>query len=178
MMKPFDAPIPGESLTGSSKKYPWERPPEMNDPEEVTQFYLDKFSSNAETLDSTMTLFEHGVTIKDFVEGVMRLGVSKGYHSIDVGLLAGPVLHEFLKSSADYLGVDYDEGIEDKKGKEELAYAKRLLQAKKTLSKMGDMKPEDTAAEELKEGPNDNMSEEVQEGEVTTGGFMQRRGSM
>lgn len=175
-MKQFDAPIPGESLTGSPKKYPWERPPEMNNPEEVTQYYLDKFSTNEEVIDSTMTLLEHGVSIKDFVEGVMRLGVSKGLHSIDVGLIAGPVLHELLKSTADYLKVDYDEGIEDKKGKEERAYAKRLLQAKKELEKMPEYKPDQTAAEELKEGPSmDNPQEEMQE-TPTSGGFMQRRG--
>jgi len=44
MKKAFEAPIPGQSLTGRPKNYPWERPPEITDPEVATQMHLMRLS--------------------------------------------------------------------------------------------------------------------------------------
>ena len=39
----LEAPIPGQSLTDEPKNWPWENPPEMVDPDEVT-FYINQVS--------------------------------------------------------------------------------------------------------------------------------------
>lgn len=109
----INAPIPGESLTTTPKNAIYERPPEISDPEDALMMYLDKLS-NKETMESIIDSLEMGVDLKTLVEGMTRIGVSKGIHSIDVSLIVAPVLHEHIKSFADDLKVDYDEGIEDK----------------------------------------------------------------
>ena len=179
-MRNFNAPIPGESLTGSPKKYLWERPPEMNDPEEAAQYYLEKLTTNEDAVESAMAMLENDVTIKQLTQGLVRLGVSRGLHSIDVGLLISPILHEALKSTADYLGVEYDEGLEDKKGKEERGYARRLLAAKKKLKGMGFKPAEDNdVGMEDQEPVAEDLGGIPEEGESPiNGGFMQRRGGI
>lgn len=180
-MKSLNAPIPGESLTGSPKKYLWERPPEMTDPEEVAQYYLEKLSTNEEVVESAMAMLENDVTIKQLTQGLVRLGVSKGLHSIDVGLIVSPILHEALKSTADYLNIEYDEGLEDKKGREERQYASRLLKAKKMLKEQGFKPAEDTDQQmEPMEAPIQVAPEAPipESATPTGGGFMQRRGEM
>lgn len=165
----FNAPIPGESLTGPPRKFPWERPPELVDPIDVAEFYLEKLADE-DILDSLMDMLEGGMTIKDLTEGLVRLNVSRGMHTIDVGLLVGPIVHEALKSSADYLGIEYEEGIDDKEGRKKRKEASRLLKAKKMIEKI---KP---AALEEEEDLEEAGFEEEEEETAVPQGFMQRRG--
>ena len=34
----FEAPIPGQSLTGEPRQYPWESPPQIDKPEDAFDF--------------------------------------------------------------------------------------------------------------------------------------------
>lgn len=131
----FNGPIPGESLTGAPKNFPWERPPEYTDPEDVIQLYLTKLSE-PERMGGIMDALEIGMTVKNIVDGVLRVGVSEGIHSVDVSLLTAPVLHDFIVSFADELGVEYDEGFEDKAQKEKDQKNVRYLKAKVRIEKM------------------------------------------
>ena len=108
MAKPEDflqAPIPGQSLTDSPKNYPWERPPQMADVEEVTLHYINRLA-NQETMDDLAVLFDGGMPIGPFVEAVTTLGVSEGLHSIDVKIIVSPVIHEFIKAAMQQYGID------------------------------------------------------------------------
>lgn len=132
----FKAPIPGMSLTGEPKKYPWERPPELASAEDVAEYYLDKFSEK-ESMDTILDYLAIGdLTLKELVEGILRLGVSKGLHTIDAGLLVAPVLHKTIKLVADAVEIEYDEGLVDKKEQEARAKDREFLFSKKLLSKI------------------------------------------
>ena len=130
----FSAPIPGQSLTGSPQQYPWERPPEMVDPEEVIQFYLSKLLKK-EVTEGLMDSLELGIDIKTMTEGILRNGVAKGYHSIDNSLIVAPVIHEYIKTTADKLGVPYDEGFVDEAQKREEERSIRLAKVEHRLAK-------------------------------------------
>lgn len=173
-----NAPIPGESLTGSPRKFPWERPPEMVDPEEVAEYYLEKLA-DPDILEPAMDMLESGMTIKDLTEGLIRLSISRGMHSIDVGLIVAPVVHQSLKSSADYLNVDYEEGLDDKEGREKRKMASRLLKARKMLDGIKGAPIEedfDLGSEEPVMAEEEVEVEE--EAPVEGAGFMQRRGAL
>lgn len=108
MAKPEDflqAPIPGQSLTDSPKNYPWERPPQMADVEEVTLHYINRLA-NQDTMDDLAVLFDGGMPIGPFVEAVTTLGVSEGLHNIDVKIIVSPVIHEFIKAAMQEYGID------------------------------------------------------------------------
>ena len=143
----FEAPIPGESLTRPPKQYPWERPPEIVDPEVAIQYYVDKMT-DVDAMNGIMDALEVGYTIKDLTEGLLRVGVSEGLHTIDVSLLVAPVIHGYIKSVADQLNVPYEEGFEDKaekkKAQDSITLLKASLSAKKQKDVVSQMNAEET----------------------------------
>lgn len=161
----FNAPIPGMSLTSEPKKYPWERPPELTKPEEVANYYLDRLTEE-ETMQGVLdTLTVGDLTLRELVEGLLRIGVSRGLHTIDAGLLVAPILHKTIKVVADGVGIEYDEGLVDVKAREEADKARKRLMVKKALSKI---KPEAEPVAMEEELPEPVIEEKPK-------GFMARR---
>lgn len=136
----FDAPIPGQSLTDTLKNRPYERPPEIVDPEEALQAHLFKLS-DPDRMGAVMDLLEQGVDLVTLTEGILRKAVMNGIHSIDVSLIIAPVIHEYIKLTADEIGIDYEEGFENKEEKRQLQYNRREMKALKMLKKMGMNEP-------------------------------------
>jgi len=133
--RPFDGPIPGESLTQEPKKFAWERPPEFVDPEDALMFYLDKIM-NAKTMGKIMDSLELGVPIRKLVEGIVRTGVSEGLHTIDVSLLVAPAIHETIRGVAEDLEVEYEEGLVDKEAEREEELLRERLKTKAKIRKL------------------------------------------
>lgn len=154
----INAPIPGMSLTGEPKKYPWERPPELVEPEAVADYYIDKLS-NKDTMRSVLDFLVLGeLTLVETVEGLMRLGVSKGLHTVDTGLIVAPLIHKTVKLVADAVGIEYEEGIVDKKATEETKKMRKEALTKKFLKGMKKDQPAETddemvSVEEVMEEP-------------------------
>lgn len=132
----FEAPIPGESLTREPKNAAFERAPELSDPEDALIFHIDRLTDE-EIMTAIFTMLESGVSIRQLTEGFLRMGVYKGIHSIDVSMLIGPAVHEYIKTSADMLGIEYTEGFENKETAEKAKYSLSKVKAKKALSKIG-----------------------------------------
>ncbi len=136
-MKRFSGPIPGQSLTGTPKGHPWERPPEINDPEEAILMHISRLSQ-PDMLNSVLDLIElEEIDINTMVKGIMRGAVSSGVHSIDVGLIVAPVVHEFIKQAAMASGIAAEDGFEDKGAKEQQRQYAIAKRAKKMLREMG-----------------------------------------
>lgn len=170
MMNPFEAPIPGESLTSTPKNAPYENPPEITDPAEAIERHLDNLS-NPDTMEAVLELLESdSFTISEIVDGVTRVAVAYGVHSIDVGLLAKPIMHEFIKQTADVLGVEYKTGFENLSRSEQDRKEMAAAIARRKINKMGVETP-DVAEEDIDEVP-EGMEQEVQE--QTTRGLMSR----
>lgn len=189
-LKPFNRPIPGMSLTSAPKNAPWERPPEISDPMEALKAHIKRLS-DPDRMEATLFLLEdeNGITLKQLVTGIVRSAVSNGVHSIDVGLLVAPALHEFIKNTADAVGIEYDEGLEDKEGKEAQKQLRIRNMAKKMLKDVGAKTPEVTMDEDMtveeateevmgQEAPQDmEQQAPAQEApEMAPRGLMARRG--
>jgi len=156
MAKQFEAPIPGESLTGNPKKYPWERPPEISDPKEALGMHMARLAK-PDVMDGTLAMLEAGVPLKDLTLGILRVAVSEGYHSPDISLMVAPAMHEYIKRTADEVGIEYDEGLVDEEGVRKADDIKTLIKTRRLMS-------EKISAEEepiLDEEPVEEMVEEV-----------------
>jgi hypothetical protein len=165
----FNAPIPGQSLTNTPKNYPWERPPEINDPEEAIQMHLTRLS-DPEVLEAALDLIElEDLDIQTVVKGIMRAAISKGIHSIDVALLVSPVVHEFIKQAAKAAKIDAEDGFVDKAAKGKQEQATIAARARKQLVKLG-AKPKEVVKEIVEEV-------EVPEKEAPRNGLMARGGA-
>lgn len=164
----FNAPIPGQSLTNTPKNYPWERPPEINDPEEAIEMHITRLS-DPEVLEAALNLIEiEDLDIQTVVKGIMRAAISKGIHSIDVALLVAPVVHEFIKQSAKAMGIEAEDGFVDKTAKAKQEQATLAARARKEMRKLG-AKPKEVVKEIVEEV-------EVPEKEAPRNGLMARGG--
>lgn len=130
----FNAPIPGESLTREPKNAPYERPPELNDPEDALIYHVDKLTDERR-MGGVVLALENGLDIRTVTEGILRKGVFDGIHTVDVSMLIAPAIHEYIKTTADMIGIEYKEGFETDKQDRELNYALNSTRAQKALAK-------------------------------------------
>lgn len=104
--------IPGQSLTAEPKNAPYENPPQFAKPEDALEFHLDRLTTE-DKMDAILQALELEIDIVTLTEGILRGAVLDGRHSVDISLLIAPIIHQFIKSTADKAGVEYDEGFED-----------------------------------------------------------------
>jgi hypothetical protein len=69
-------------------------------------------------MESVANILESGVDLVSMTEAILRSAVLEGIHNVDISILIAPLLHEYIKGEADALGIDYDEGFENKEGEE------------------------------------------------------------
>jgi len=143
----FNRPIPGQSLTSTPKGAPYERPPEITDPEEALQLHLAKLT-DAKRMSAALDLLETGIDLQTVVEGYLRNAVMEGLHSIDVSMLIAPVIHEYIKLTAEQVGVEYEEGFDGKVDKEARIYSVASQKARRKLESM-DMMPDQEKESEI-----------------------------
>lgn len=142
-MNRFERPIPGQSLTTTPKNAAYERPPEIVDPEIAIQAHLIRMS-DPDVMESALFHLEMGLDLVSLTEGILRSAVMEGIHSIDLSLIVAPVLHEYIKSTADALGIEYEEGFEDKEEIKRARYTRNTMLAKDKMRKAG-VEPKETA---------------------------------
>lgn len=167
MSKIFSRPIPGQSLTSTPKNAPYENPPEITDPEEALEVHLTRLTDK-KRMSAALDLLETGIDLQTLVEGILRSAVMNGIHSIDVSLLIAPVIHEYIKLTADEVGIEYSEGFGDEEEEEKektRTYAVASERARKTLKQM-DMMPEEGPVEKNlieDEMPEEDFAEDTME---------------
>lgn len=165
MRQPFQAPIPGQSLTMAPGSMPFERPPEITDPEEAIQMHLTRLNS-PEMKQDILDMLELDIPVRQLTEGILRSAVAEGVHTIDTSLIVAPVIHEFIRLTAKAAGIDFDEGLVDKKEEARKRKAITVAKAKKMVEKFKNEKPKEKVAEpELT----------TEEAPVEPQGFMKRR---
>lgn len=107
-MKPdfLHKPIPGISLTGEPGNAPWEQPPRYTSIDEVIDFYSDRITDE-EVLPDLIESIKGNISLMTIADGMIRMGIMEGMHSIDAGMLVKPVLIELMISMAEIYGVKY-----------------------------------------------------------------------
>ena len=115
-INPFNAPIPGESLTSSpDNPKAWERPPEFADDDEAMQeIYL--LLTEQDKLRELINIIDEGIPLDEIAQVVLYKGYTSGKFNPDVMLmLIEPTIY-LLIAIADYAEIkDYTlyEGEED-----------------------------------------------------------------
>ena len=179
----FNGPIPGQSLTTEPKAMPFERPPEIVDPIEALDVHIDNLS-NAEAMEDALFFLEMGLDLVSLVEGILRSAVMEGIHSVDVSLIIGPVIHEYIKAAATRADIEFDEGFDDPERDKALAYERDTMRAKKMLRRLREEEgetPEAAPAMSVtmlsmapKEEPMEKEPMEVEEEPTAPQGLMAR----
>lgn len=101
---PFDAPIPGMSLTAEPKSRPWRRPYQVSTVDDAVMLYAPMFES-PEFGVLLAEQAENGIPLSSIANIFITASVMEGKHSIDVGILIAPILIELMISIVEELGV-------------------------------------------------------------------------
>lgn len=104
-IQPFEAPIPGQSMTLPPKTYPFDRPPKHTNPAKAADELFNNMM-RPKSAKSFLLLMEVGMPISFLGEFIVRRAFTEGMISIDMmPLLAGPV-GVMLGAMANGAGID------------------------------------------------------------------------
>ena len=131
------APIPGQSLTDEPQNFPWERPPEIVDPNEAIKFHMDRLSEKP-VVESVMFLMELGYPVDVLTRSMLTASVGEGIHTIDVSMIVAPVIEEELSYMARTAGIEYKETFANDQTEDEIQEEKlRILINQKLEDNLG-----------------------------------------
>ena len=176
------APIPGQSLTTEPKGFAWERPPEIDKPEDALKFYANNMSKQS-VMDDVFTALDEGFPLDLLVKSILTTGVMEGVHSIDVSLLIHPLLVEFVHTQAVAAGVK-NIVKHAKNMQEEMSKKERQMLVSRLQRAIDKMEKKDEGTDILEETQvflEENRAEEPVEEEAMVEeepkGLMARRGN-
>ena len=107
-VNPFNAPVPGESLTASPETpKAWERPPEYTDEDEA-MMAVYMILTEQDTLRGLIEIISDGIALDELAQVILYKGYTEGKYTPDMMLmLAEPTIY-LLISIADYAEIkDY-----------------------------------------------------------------------
>lgn len=109
----FDVAIPGQSLTKEPKAYPWESPPQFTTPDEVMDYYFNKFEDD-EILFSLFAMLEAEIPVTTIVNSMIMGAFGEGMYTPDLGIIVAEDLGMLIMVIAEEAGIDYKVGNENK----------------------------------------------------------------
>ena len=92
---PFDAPIPGQSLTKEPGNASWEHPPQITNPEKAIGYIWDKLSEE-QNFKRTVALLRFGMPIEALVKVITFSGFLEGKWSVDVAKMLEPTVGQMI----------------------------------------------------------------------------------
>ena len=96
---PFDAPIPGQSLTDTPGNYPWEHAPEYSDVEKASEYIWDKIHEK-KVLEQVITFLENDVPVEAVVRLILFGGFVEGKWNPDVAILLSEIVFKQIMAIA------------------------------------------------------------------------------
>ena len=102
---PFDAPVPGQSLTDTPRNYPWEHAPQYTSVEDASMQIWEGLHSDA-AMEKVIILLEAGLTVEEITKVVIFAGFVEGKFNPDVGLLLTPIVAKMIMAIGKKAGVE------------------------------------------------------------------------
>jgi len=88
---PFDAPIPGQSLTDTPGNPSWEHPPQFTDVEQASEYVWGKIH-NERALTQIILFLKEGVPVEAIARMVLFGGFMEGKWTPDVAILLSEIV--------------------------------------------------------------------------------------
>tara|TARA_Y100000034_G_C6802229_1_gene359928 strand:- start:337 stop:879 length:543 start_codon:yes stop_codon:yes gene_type:complete len=92
---PFDAPVPGQSLTKEPGNAAWEHPPKIAKVEEAMGYIWDKLSEE-QNFKRTVALLRFGMPIEALTKVITFSGFLEGRWSVDVAKMLEPTVGQMI----------------------------------------------------------------------------------
>jgi hypothetical protein len=98
--------VPGMSLTTEPGNRPWEQPPLHTTIDDVVAYYVDKLTQD-QVVDSLLSAMENNIALMTLANGIVKMGLMQGTHTVDMGFVVTPILIELMKTIGDMNDVGY-----------------------------------------------------------------------
>ena len=102
---PFDAPVPGQSLTDTPKNYPCEHAPQYATVEDASMQVWEGLHKK-ETMEKVVVLLDAGLTVEEITKVIVFAGFVEGKFTPDVGLLLTPIVAKMIMAIGKKAGVE------------------------------------------------------------------------
>jgi len=102
---PFDAPVPGQSLTDTPRNYPWEHAPQYATVEDASMQVWEGLQKE-ETMEKVILLLDAGLTVEEITKVIVFAGFVEGKFTPDVGLLLTPIVAKMIVAIGKNAGVE------------------------------------------------------------------------
>jgi len=110
--KIISGPIAGENLVSDTRNYPWHRPPDVDDFNQVVEALITD-SMQPKEMNRILSMLSNEMTLASVVDYKVLSMMSKGKFSLDMGILAAGPYARFLDILAKDAGITVEMGIED-----------------------------------------------------------------
>ena len=88
---PFDAPIPGQSLTDTPGNYPWEHPSQFTTVEEASEYIWDRLH-DTQMAEQVITMLKNEVPVEALSRMVLFGGFAEGKWNPDLAILLAEIV--------------------------------------------------------------------------------------
>jgi len=107
----FEKPVPGQSLTEDPGKYPWDKPPQYTNIDDVMQMYMGIVTDD-DTMFNLLNALEAKIPVAQIVQAMILQGIGEGLYTPDMGLLIMEELVMLIINIAKAAGLEYRTGYE------------------------------------------------------------------
>jgi len=140
---PFDAPVPGQSLTDTPGNYPWEHPPQFTDPEEVTE-YLWVTMHQKQLTEQLIGMLDAGVPVEAIGRTILFAGFMEGKFSPDIAFLITEPVMKMIAAIGIQGGVEKIVfSLDDLTNKQQIREITKVKMAKEKVEKITESTQED-----------------------------------
>ena len=140
---PFDAPVPGQSLTDTPGNYPWEHPPQFTDPEEVTE-YLWVTMHQKQLTEQLIGMLDAGVPVEAIGRTILFAGFMEGKFSPDIAFLITEPVMKMIAAIGLQCGVEKIVfSLEDLTNKQQIREITKVKMAKEKIAEIAESTQED-----------------------------------
>ena len=101
---PFDAPVPGQSLTDKPGNYPWEHPPQYTDTQEAAEYVWDKLT-HPDYVKQVIAMLDAGIPVEALCRIIIFAGFTEGKWTPDVGFVLAEVIMKMIATIGFTAGV-------------------------------------------------------------------------
>lgn len=164
---PFDAPIPGQSLTDEPQNYPWEHPPRYTNINEAAEAIFSRITEDDAALNM-LAMLKSGVPVEAIVRTLIFAGFSEGKFNPDLGILLAPIVMAMIVGIAKRAKLK--EIVVTMDDKSPTKIAEEFLVRKKFDKVISDLKVEAEREEEVEPMPEQPMRTGLMEREIETEG--------
>ena len=137
-------------------------------------------------MEDILTALDNGFPLTALVKSIYMNGVMDGKHSIDVGLLIAPILHELILAKARSFGINVKEvsvSPEERQAKKDTEEAEATVQRQLEIASRARLSEDESSEESMvtrdkgaENVPDRPEREEIEEEEKPSGkGLMSRR---